>query len=135
MYNAQEISQKIKNECKRKNLTVKKLLEDNGLSGSTISNMSDGKMPRIDSVAKIADYFDCSVDYLLGRQTGNHFNIKNTGDNVGVVGQANAPVTIHNVNEKQLSKQEHELLKIFDSLDVVNQAKLLVFAAELEKGG
>ena len=127
--------ERLKTICLRNGITVSSLVKALGLSTSKVTAWKNGSVPKGENLVKIADYFDCSVDYLLGRQTGNHFNIKNTGDNVGVVGQANAPVTIHNANEKQLSKQEYELLKIFDSLDVVKQAKLLVFAAELEKGG
>ena len=134
MYNSANVAKIIKELAKERKVSVKNVLDDVGLNYNTMTNMKTS-MPKADNLAKIADYFGCSVDYLLGRQTGNHFNIKNTGDNVGVVGQANAPVTIHNANEKQLSKQEYELLKIFDNLDVVNQAKLLVFAAELEKEG
>ena len=45
---------------------MKKLLEDIGLNKNSIATMKQ-YMPRSDSLAKIADYLDCSVDYLLGR--------------------------------------------------------------------
>lgn len=44
------------------------MLSDCNLSVNTLSSMqSGGYYPRLEAIAKIADYLDCSVDYLLGR--------------------------------------------------------------------
>ena len=43
------------------------MFEATGLSKHTLSNLNKGSMIGADSLAKIADYLDCSVDYLLGR--------------------------------------------------------------------
>ena len=51
-------------------------------------------------------------------------------DNHGVIGNANAPVTISN-NDATLSAQEAELIRAFRELGVMEQAQLLVKAAEL----
>jgi hypothetical protein len=45
---------------------VKKMLGDVNLGLNTMSNMKSS-MPKADNLAKIADYLNCSVDYLLGR--------------------------------------------------------------------
>lgn len=66
MYNSSNISENIKLVAKSKNITIKQLLEDVGLGFNTMSNMKTS-MPKADNLAKIADYLDCSVDYLLGR--------------------------------------------------------------------
>lgn len=66
MYNSNNIANNIKSIAKSKNVSVKKLLEDVGLGFNTMSNMKTS-MPKADNLAKIADYLDCSVDYLLGR--------------------------------------------------------------------
>lgn len=66
MYISADIAEKIKSVAKQKNVTVKKLLEDVGLGFNTMSNMKTS-MPKIASIAAIADYLNCSVDYLLGR--------------------------------------------------------------------
>lgn len=66
MYNSNNIADKIKTLAKSKGISVKKVLEGVGLGFNTMSNMKTS-MPKADNLAKIADYLDCSVDYLLGR--------------------------------------------------------------------
>ena len=46
---------------------MKDMLLDLGLNKNTLSTMYNGSMLKGDSLARIADYLDCSVDYLLGR--------------------------------------------------------------------
>ena len=66
LYNSNNVADNIKKMAKSKNVTIKKLLEDVGLGFNTMTNMKTS-MPKADNLAKIADYLDCSVDYLLGR--------------------------------------------------------------------
>ena len=50
------------------NTTAYALSKATGISNSNISDWKKGKgKPSADAVAKIADYFDVSTDYLLGR--------------------------------------------------------------------
>ena len=68
MYDSIFIAERIKNMSKLKNILIKNMLEDCGLSKNTLSSMlSGGSTPKSENLAKIADYLDCSVDYLLGR--------------------------------------------------------------------
>lgn len=73
MYISNDIAEKIKLSAKSKGVSVKKLLEDVGLGFNTMSNMKTS-MPKADNLAKIADYLDCSVDYLLGRTDNPNIN-------------------------------------------------------------
>lgn len=66
MYNSTDVAERIKSLAKIRNVSIKKLLESVGLGFNTMSNMKTS-MPKADNLAKIADYLDCSVDYLLGR--------------------------------------------------------------------
>ena len=43
------------------------MLSDLGLGVNVIGNLNSGRSMAFDSLAKIADYLGCSVDYLLGR--------------------------------------------------------------------
>ena len=64
------LSTTIKALCKSQNITVKKLLEDCRVSRNFIYDLEKkGQMPSIDKLEAIADYLDCSVDYLLGRHS------------------------------------------------------------------
>lgn len=66
MYNSSNVAERIKELAKERNVSIKQLLLDVGLGFNTMSNMKTS-MPKADNLAKIADYLDCSVDYLLGR--------------------------------------------------------------------
>lgn len=68
MQNSQEVAKTIKKVAKSQNIKTGDMLSDCGLSINTLSSMqSGGYYPRLEAIAKIADYLDCSVDYLLGR--------------------------------------------------------------------
>ena len=68
MYNPQTTAKRINQLAKDKGFQQKNILESCGLNKNVISTMlSRGSMPKADNLAKIADYLDCSVDYLLGR--------------------------------------------------------------------
>ena len=66
MYSSEKVAEHIKYMAKQRNITVKQLLNDAGLSFNTMANMRTS-MPNSDNLAKIADVLGCSVDYLLGR--------------------------------------------------------------------
>ena len=68
LYKSTNVALRIKEAAKLRNVVVKTLLSECGLSKNTLSSMlSGGSMPKSENLAKIADYLDCSVDYLLGR--------------------------------------------------------------------
>ncbi|MBE6546324.1 MAG: helix-turn-helix transcriptional regulator [Ruminococcaceae bacterium] len=68
MYISSDIASRIKELCKNKNIIIKDMLVCCGLSKNALSSMlSGGSTPKSENLARIADYLDCSVDYLLGR--------------------------------------------------------------------
>lgn len=67
MYNSQELIVAIKSRAKEKNVLIKDVLTACDLNINTLSQVTDKKGLSSFSLAKIADYLDCSVDYLLGR--------------------------------------------------------------------
>ena len=68
MYNSQITKDRIKVLCKAQNLNVKQMLEDCSLGANAIQQINNTKGMSSYSLAKIADYLQCSVDYLLGRE-------------------------------------------------------------------
>ena len=62
------LSARIKEQCKKKAVTVKLLLEHCDMNRNTIYDLEKRAVfPGCDKISRIADYLDCSVDYLLGR--------------------------------------------------------------------
>lgn len=66
MYASLDVAEKIKQLAKSKNISVKQILVDTGLNYNLMTHMRSS-MPKADNLARIADYLNCSVDYLLGR--------------------------------------------------------------------
>lgn len=67
MYNSQEVAMQIKKRVKVQETTMKKMLDDLNLGINIVSHLAKGQEMSYLNLAKIADYLDCSVDYLLGR--------------------------------------------------------------------
>ena len=68
MYDVTNTVKIIKDTAKEKGISTTKMLEDIGLNKNTLSSMGNrGSWISSDGLAKIADYLDVSVDYLLGR--------------------------------------------------------------------
>lgn len=67
LYNSAVIADNIKSLAKERQKSARNMLSEIGLGPNTISHMRQGRMPLAENLAKIADYLDCSVDYLLGR--------------------------------------------------------------------
>lgn len=57
------------------NLTSKKLSEDTGISTGNISDWKKGRsMPTANKLIVLADYLNCSIDYILGRTNNPEVN-------------------------------------------------------------
>lgn len=111
MNNSQNVALTIKQLAKNRNIQIKKMLTDCGLSVNTLSTMqSGGSYPRIETIAKIAEYLDCSIDYLLGRTEEP---------------QSNEPVN------NGISDDE-ALLAMIKSLNLVERSKVVLFIDELK---
>lgn len=67
LYNPISIADAIKARAKARGDSLKDILVACGLGSNSMSSLRHGRMIAADSLAKIADVLDCSVDYLLGR--------------------------------------------------------------------
>ena len=67
MYDTQEIAARIKARLKEKCIHMKDMLSDLDMGINAVSELAKGKQMSCIALARIADYLDCSVDYLLGR--------------------------------------------------------------------
>lgn len=63
-----EIKDRIKKERLEKGLNQPELAKVMNISKQTVSHWENGiRIPDTLTLSKLADFFDCSVDYLLGR--------------------------------------------------------------------
>lgn len=74
LYNPPDVSKKIRTTAKSKSVAINTMLSDLDLGINTLSHLNHGKAIAFDSLARIADYLDCSVDYLLGRTENPEIN-------------------------------------------------------------
>lgn len=122
--------EKLENLCKNRGITVTSLANELGYSSSAGTTWKKSKgLPRNSTIKKIADYFGIPISYFSDESV----DVQTVNDNHGIIGHAHAPVTIINGSERKLSEQEIALIDIFGKLDVIKQAQLLSFAAELSK--
>lgn len=133
MNNAEQISALIKQCAKSKKIPLKNMLSELGLGVNIISQFAQGREMSYLNLAKIAEYLDCSVDYLLGRtdnlqshKSVSAVSVGNVSGNSGAIGVGNTVTTTAAQGEQQAA-----LIDIFNGLDPVKQAKLLVYADNL----
>ena len=70
----EHIAQRIKDRCKEKGYTIKELLENCEYNRNFMYDLKCGKTTSVKMFAKIADYLDCSIDYLIGRTDNPDIN-------------------------------------------------------------
>lgn len=68
-YDPAIIAEKIKAECVRQDVTIKTMLKELNIGINAINQMNGGHMPRVDTLARICDYLNISIDTLLDRTT------------------------------------------------------------------
>ncbi len=85
------INKRLKELRVENGLTQKQLADALGLGQTTIATHEKSHMPQLDSLIAYADYFECSLDYLAGRE------------------QAPLPYA--------LTEKERELVRLYRSLD------------------
>lgn len=111
--------------CKNQGITVTALANKLGYSSSAGTTWKKSKgLPRNSTIKKITDYFNVPITYFSDDTSVNSHNTINGNNNI--IGNGNT------VGE-HLTEQENALLSIFNRIDVIKQAQLLAYAAELEK--
>lgn len=63
----QIIVSRITELCKEKDVSVNRMLQETGQNKNVVDNLKKGSKPSIEKVSAIAEYFNVSVDYILGK--------------------------------------------------------------------
>lgn len=105
-----KFSEKLKELRKEKGLTQIKISQVLGVSATAYAGYEQGyREPPLSIIKDLADFFECSIDYLIGRT-----------DDFGVISISN-PV-------QQLTEEERELLATFRKLDMLNRLHVSTYA-------
>lgn len=113
---------KIKDLCIENDISVKFLEQSVGISSGTISKWATS-IPSADKLDKVAEYFNVSTPYLLGKteDCGSYLNNKTTLEDPMI--SHKTKVFAHNIDVLP-SKDRDKLIKIFeDILDIYLQAR------------
>ncbi len=114
-----------------KNLSQEELAKQIHVTQTMISQLEKGKkQPSREVAESLADFFEVTLDYLLGRtaeRNNSYFANNISGSNLV---QGNGSVSISDI--ETTTKEEAELLRIFRALDVRDRARLLETAFALE---
>ena len=109
------LKEKIKDLRKNCNKTQQELCEFIGLPRYIVSNWEQGRSePSAEDLIKLADFFDCTVDYLLGRE-----------DDFGNI--------VAKSTQTPGTEDEQTLLSAFRVLDDYEKESLLIQATALAK--
>ncbi len=73
-YDNKLIVNRIKFLLKSKNIKISTMLSDLSLGINFLSQFSNGKEASCVTIARIADYLDCSIDFLMNRTENIEIN-------------------------------------------------------------
>lgn len=116
--------ERIERLCKEKGISPTNLCVQVTGSRGNLPTWKKGNINPV-SLVKIADYFGVSTDYLLGRTDNPEINISNINQ-ANIVG--NNSLNINTANTT------NEISELFDSLTLVQRAKVIVMIDEMKKG-
>lgn len=101
---------------KEKQITIEQLANDLGSAKSTISRYENGREPKADILQLIANYFNVSVDYLLGkteiREPRSIFD--GAGSISKIMNNANE-VELNSKDKKDIEKQFNKTMEMLES--------------------
>ena len=121
---------------KERNVIPVKISKETGISSGLISDYRSGRsVPATENLIKIADFFNVTTDYLLGRTIDNVKYVNNgTRDSKIFQGLYNSPVTLNGAIEQsgeekkennRLNSDEDVILEKLNTLDLKRKIKVL----------
>lgn len=124
MNNPQKIANLIRVQATTQRINVSQMLTEIGLGKSTLSNLENGSMLKADSLGKIADYLNVSVDYLLGRTDEPNSSMSNNSISATDIKENNVQTIGGN---ETISKRDRELLQKINSLSFDDYADIISY--------
>lgn len=128
------IGNKIKSLRKQRGMTQEELGNKIGVTKATINKYETGVVVNLRRpvIEQLARALDTTPAYLMGwTDNSSNNNVNVNGSNNGVIGQNSGE--IHITNDRELSKEEQELLRIYATVNVKERMDLLGYAFSLEE--
>ena len=111
MNNAQILKERIKIQCEKQEKSMTIMLSELSLGVNAVNQINEKKGMGAFTLSKIADYLECSVDYLLGRtDEPNGYSYNSNSFNQG----SNSMQTVgnHNVSINKTSDVSEDAIAI-----------------------
>ena len=119
-------------QCRNMDLRPTALGSKLNISSGTINNWKNGTIPNGETLMKLADFFDVSVDYLLGRENAqsNSNSITNNGN---VISSTQSNNIVNSSDESKFDTTTTQVAEAFSNLSFSDKAKVMGLVAELEE--
>lgn len=118
MYNSHDLAISIKARAAVKKISLKQMLIDCNLGSNTMSALYHGRSMAFDSLAKIADYLDCSVDYLLGRTDNPEINKGSENTYIIKIAARNGSFEELVLNDEELEELQRKINSLPEATDL-----------------
>ncbi len=124
-----DTGKRIKVRRKDLGMTQEELGQKAGVTKATINKYETGIVQNLkrSTIEDMAKALNVSPSYIMGWTD----NIAEVHTNNGVIGQNSGTITVNNA-ERALSKEELELLRIYNKIGVRDRIRLIETALELE---
>lgn len=95
---------RIKELCVKNGITISKLESDLGFGNSSVKKWERSSSPSVDKIIKVANYFNVSIDYLLG-----HSDIK---ESVAEILGDEDIISFQRARQKMSSQDREKMMKM-----------------------
>ena len=129
-----QIANKIRELVRENNTTISKMAKDIGQGKNIINSLEkQNSSPSLETICKIADYFNVSIDYIAGREEKN--NLPNNIDQSvkDSIVEHNNPIVSKENKEISLNDTQRAIVTATNGLDDEQQARVLLYIYQLKK--
>lgn len=114
MKSSQNLAETIETLAKENGISVSSLLQELEMNKNALFTMKkSGYLPRVESLCKFADYFQCSLDYLVGR--------------------TDEPQPVGREFTKTADKETIEIAEMIKNLSLIERSKVILFIDQISK--
>ena len=116
--------------CSSKNTSPNAVAKVIGVSSATCTHWKNGAVPNGETLVKLADYLEVSVDYLLGRTNEPNLTLNNVGNNNKGNQAIHGNVTVS--QHQETDNRDLQLLQMIQKLSPVDYARVILFIEEMK---